>query len=101
MNLIKIHSCICLLIITVLTLALSTSLCTSAVRYEGGTEVVAHIDSPPQTQPTTTSETSPAPQGNSNVLTGKEISVLTVAAAITLFASAVIIYICIKHRKNE
>lgn len=101
MKLINIKRCICLLIITAFALTLSVSLSASAVRYEGGTEVIAHIDPASKTQPTTVGEDNLKPQDNSNVLTGKEISIYSIIAIVILLASAVIIYICINRRKSE
>ena len=90
-----------LLAIAAVIMVFAATLCVTAVNYDNGTEVVAHIDSSTEPQPTTVSCKDYIPQDNNNVKTGKEITILSVITIVCLFSSFIIIYVCSKHNKNK
>lgn len=92
---------ISLLAIAAVIMVFTATLCVTAVNYDNGTEVVAHIDSATEPKPTTVSCEDYIPQDNNNVKTGKEITILSVITIVCLFSPFIIIYVCSKHNKNK
>lgn len=98
----KLIKCLCLITVSVFLTLFTFSLTASAARYEGNTDVFAHIETSPAetTQPVTNGDTHASDQSDdAYVSTGQIVSVCVIAAVILLVIS--ILIICLFGKKAD
>ena len=93
----KIYKRLCLLFAAIFLVFITGSLTAFAVYADGGTQVIAHIET---SEPSTASDGSGEDDGGS-ILTGEDASVYVLVSSVLLVASVFVICVCMKIDRSN
>ncbi|MDO5124326.1 MAG: hypothetical protein Q4D44_06650 [Eubacteriales bacterium] len=93
----KICKRLCLLFAAIFLVFITGSLTAFAVYADGGTQVIAHIE----TSESSTATDSSGEDDGGSILTGEDASVYVFVSSVLLVASVFVIYVCMKIDRSN